>query len=146
MLSFPSVLLAALIAVGGSSTALLPTSAAVAAAPEFAVTDAELEMTITLDPIPTITITGSGYPPDSTVVIGVMNENTNETTAIEKETDSEGNILPSSTPIEGTIAGSPGDTITAWTADPDAIVSEVVPQPTVTTRIISALRVLIGQH
>ena len=103
-------------------------------------------MTITLDPIPTITITGSGYPPDSTVVIGVMNENTNETTAIEKETDSEGNILPSSTPIEGTIAGSPGDTITAWTADPDAIVSEVVPQPTVTTRIISALRVLIGQH
>ncbi|MCR9246526.1 MAG: hypothetical protein NXI31_15950 [bacterium] len=126
-----SIALAALLSIPGSSTSHLDTPRATAAIAPACVT-APIpvngpNLTLNITPNQTMTVTGSGYPPNTDVTITLKNLNTSNSLTITKQTDNSGNLTPGGT-SQGTITASPGDVIQASTPAPnEASTTAVVP-------------------
>ena len=82
---------------------------------------------VNISPEGSMTITGEGYPPNTTVNVTVENLNTGNSTIVQKPTDGNGNMTASSNPL-GSITASPGDVIQVSTTNPNASDTAVVPE------------------
>ena len=85
-------------------------------------------LALNITPNQSMTVTGGGYPPNTTVTITLKNLNNNNSVTVTKTTDGNGALQPGGNPV-GTMTASAGDVIQASTPAPnEASTTATVPQ------------------
>lgn len=130
----------------GGSPAAVATVAPVAPTCEMVAPLPAANLSLNITPNQSMTVTGGGYPPNTTVTITLKNLNNNNSVTVTKTTDANGALQPGGNPV-GTLTASAGDVIQASTPAPNEATTTATvpptPRPVNTETIGRVIRFLI---